>query len=64
MKINELIIFFYKSQVTGCLYHDIERIQTAQKYLKYSMASYVGNLSYTIGSTCKIINNYCSVYIY
>ncbi|RIA94920.1 hypothetical protein C1645_758918 [Glomus cerebriforme] len=26
--------------VTGCLCQDIERIQTAQKYLKYSMASY------------------------
>jgi hypothetical protein len=52
--------------VTGRLYHDIERIQTAQKYLKYSMASYVGNLkNYTKGSTCNKIfltEKYCSIH--
>ncbi|RGB43764.1 hypothetical protein C1646_809034 [Rhizophagus diaphanus] len=37
------------NQVTGCLYHDIERIQTAQKYLKYSMASYGSFLFHWFG---------------
>ncbi|GET01009.1 alpha/beta hydrolase protein [Rhizophagus clarus] len=37
------------NQVTGCLSQDIERIQIAQKYLKYSMASYGSFLFHWFG---------------